>query len=110
MGSMLFSTDMLLQDFIQPAQKAYGFNQYDKACIHILQLNDFLIGFGQGIKDIPDFEDVATDIHDRLNPEVYYKNYYEKYSRLLMKALGLYQKTLLTNIKLSNQFGVAPQV
>lgn len=109
MGSMLFSTDMLLQDFIQPAQKAYGFNQYEKACIHILQLNDFLVGFGQGISDIPAFENVASDIHDRMNPEGYFKSFYEKYSRLLMKALGLYQKELLRNIKLSNQFGVMPQ-
>jgi hypothetical protein len=110
MGSMLFSTDMLLQDFIQPAQKAYGFNQYDKACIHILQLNDFLIGFGQGIKDMPEFENISSDVHDRMNPELYYKHYYEKYSRKLMQALGLYQKKLLVSIKLSNQFGVMPQV
>lgn len=106
MGAMLFSTDMLLQDFIQPAQKAYGYNQYDKACVHLLQLNDFLIGFGQGIKDIPEFDNLVVDVHDRIDPQMYYKQYYEKYSRKLMQVLGLYQKELLKHIHLTNQFGL----
>ena len=109
MGSMLFSTDMLLQDFIQPAQKAYDYNQYDKACVHLLQLNDFLRGFGQGIKDLPEFDKTTNDIHERLDGQYYYKRYYEKYSRELMKALGLYQKELLNWIKLTNQFGLTQQ-
>jgi hypothetical protein len=109
MGSMLWAVDMLMNDMIQPMFKAYSYNQYDKAAHLLKQLNSFLCGYGEGIDDLPAFADnVIVDIHDRINPQAYYQNYYETYSQDVLKHMGQYIKKVLESIKLSNQFGIIP--
>lgn len=108
MGSMLLSSDMLLNDMIRPMTNAYQFSDYEKACTMLIQLNDFLLGFGSkfAIEDMPEFENnIVTDIHDRMNPNIYFKNYYETYARAIFKGVGMYQKYILDKIKMSNQYG-----
>ena len=105
---MLLSSDMLLNDMIRPMTNAYQFSDYEKACHLLVQLNDFLLGFGSkfAIEDLPTFENnIVTDIHDRMNPSLYYKNYYEQYARLVLKSVGMYQREVLNKIKMSNMYG-----
>ncbi len=109
MGSMLWAVDMLMNDMIQPMFKAYSYNQYDKACNLLRQLNSFLQGYGEGIDDLPEFEDnVIVDIRDRTNPQAYFQNYYETYSKDVLKCMGMYIKRVLESIKQYNQFGMIP--
>ncbi len=109
MGSMLWAVDMLMNDMIQPMFRAYTYNQYDKAANLLRQLNSFLCGYGEGITNLPAFEDnVIVDIQDRVNPQAYYQHYYETYSNDVLKHMGQYIKKVLESIKLSNQFGVLP--
>ncbi len=108
MGSMLWAVDMLMNDMIQPMFKAYTYNQYDKAANLLQQLNSFLNGYGEGIEDLPKFELVCTDIHDRTNPQGYYQNYYETYSQDVLKCMGIYIRKVLDQIKITNQYGAIP--
>lgn len=104
MGSMLFSSDMLLNDMIRPMTNAYQFKDYETACNLLVQLNNFLLGFGTGVEDLPAFVKMSFDIQDRVSPGLYFKNYYEKYASDVLKCVGIYQRTVLDKIKVQNMF------
>ena len=107
MGSMLWAVDMLLNDMIRPMFNAYQFKDYETAANLLQQLNKFLIGFGSGVSDLPVFNRMGVDVHDRLIPQNYFKKYYETYSQDVLVCMGKYVKDTLSQIKLYNQF---PQV
>jgi len=80
--------------------KAYTFHDYNTAAWMLYDCNDFLYGFGSGIKNlIKPINPDTSDIADRRNPESYYKNYYERFKPLLSRALGKYQREVLNTIK-----------
>ena len=100
MGSKLLSTDMLVNIYMAPMNKAYQFHDYDSAANLLYQFNSFMRGFDFGIKDLPPPKDpIATEIHSRMNPGIYYKNYFDRYSPLLSLALGKYQREILDQIQ-----------
>ena len=104
MGSLLWGVDMLLNDLVRPMLNAYQFKDYETAANLVRQLNDFLVGYGEGIDDLPPFDNVFIDIHDRVNPQIYYKDYYEEYSGLVLKSMGHTIKTVLNDIRKANRY------
>jgi hypothetical protein len=83
---------------------AYQFNNFETAANLLHQLNNFLLGFGTGIDDLPSFNTITFDVKDRSNPYLYYKRYYEKYAPLVLKCVGIYQRQVLDKIKVHNMF------
>lgn len=99
-GAKLLSTDMIVSIYLSPMIKAYQFHDYESAANICYDFNNFLKGFGSGIKDLPaPINPDKTDVMDRRNPAGYYKIYYERYKPLLSKALGKYQREVLEFIK-----------
>ena len=98
MGTKLWSGDMIVNDMIRPMFNAYQFKDYETACNLLFQFNNFLLGFGNGITDLPQAEYHPTTTRERRMPDNYYKNYYERYSPLLMKKVGKYIQDVLVAI------------
>ena len=104
MGSKILSTDMLMNDYIRPMSNAYDFGKYDKAAVLLYKLNSFLIGFGKiGLVDLPmppkNDGGGANDVKTRTRAVngfiVRCMLYFEKYSPLVDKAVGMYQYQML---------------
>jgi hypothetical protein len=106
MGSMLWAVDQLLNNMIRPMFNAYQFKDYESAANILQQLNEFLVGYGEGIDDLPKFDNVAVDVRDRMSPQLYYKQYYEMYSRDVLKQMGIYVRKVLDKVKLQNLYPV----
>lgn len=81
-------------------KKALGFKDFETAANLVYEFNDFMLGFGSGIKDLPKpINPDTSDIMERRNPLSYYQTYYYKYAPLVSRQLGKYQREILNYIK-----------
>lgn len=102
MGSLLWGMDNLLNDMVRPMTNAYQFKDYLTAAHMLRQLNMFLVGYGEGV-DLPKFEPLNIDVYDRRTPEKYYKDYYDEYSEVVFKSMGIYIREMLDQIQHQNR-------
>ncbi len=105
MGSYLLSTDMLVNDYIKPMNQAYSFNQYETASQLLWQLLNFFSGFGLKIKDMPKPIPGSKNLRGRTMSHSSYKAYFEEHAPQATKLMGLYQRTVLDNIKTEREMG-----
>ena len=98
----------------------FQFKDYVEGCWAMYDLNEFLKGFGgyeeveqdngngqkvkvksalMAIDDMPAPDSDPADIRQRKNPDDYYIGYRRMYAGLLMKAVGIYQRTMIDRIK-----------
>jgi hypothetical protein len=100
MGSKILSSDMLVSTYLFPAIAAYGRKDYQQACVLLYSFNEFFKTFGEAIDDLPPAKDPSmSDVRDRVNPQLYYCNYFEMYLPVLSKVLGKYQRVELDLVK-----------
>ena len=100
MGTKILSSDMLVSTYLFPAIGAYTRHDYQQACTILFAFNSFFKAFGEAIDDLPSPKDPSmSDVRDRVNPAVYYQNYFEKYLPALSAALGKYQRVELDTVK-----------
>jgi hypothetical protein len=104
MGSKIWAVDMILNDLFRPMTNAYQFKDYETATNFMLQLNQFLVGYGEGIDDLPQPDNIITGIRDKRQPESYYKMYYERYSQPVLKCMGMYIRRVLDQVASQNEF------
>lgn len=104
MGSKIWAVDMILNDMFRPMTNAYQFKDYETATNFMLQLNQFLVGYGEGIEDLPEPNNIITGIRDKRNPELYYKFFYETYSKPVLKGMGMYIRKVLDQVASQNDF------
>lgn len=79
---------------------AYVFGQYEKACQLLIALNSFLKGYGQGVSDLPTAipTNLPNDIYSRYKPDTTYRNFYDKWSNLVLDKMGQYIKEVLASL------------
>lgn len=109
MGSLVWSADMMIQDYMQTMLRAEQFGKWETAAQCLFNLSKFLIGYGQGL-DIPappkiSFQD-ANDIRHRINTGSKYmtecQKYYRRYSPDIMERIGLYISDIMTKLTKAN--------
>lgn len=98
MGNRIPSLDMLLGNFIHPIMNAYIYGQFEKAARLLYLLNQFLLGFGEGLSDIPKPMSISSDIVSRSFPVRDYKNYFDKYADVIFKKMGKYNREVLDSL------------
>lgn len=98
MGNRIPSLDMLLGNFIHPIMNCYTYGQYEKACRLIWLLNAFLLGFGEGIENLPMPRSITNDIVTRSFPDRDYANYFNKYAEAIFKKMGKYNRAVLDSL------------
>lgn len=98
MGNRIPSLDMLLGNFIHPIMNAYLYGQFEKAARLLWLLNNFLLGFGEGLDDIPRPMSISNDIISRSFPIRDYKNWFDKYSQEIFKKMGKYNREVLDSL------------
>ena len=77
---------------------AYFFDQYEKASKALWQLNNFLLGYGTGVDDMRAPRARPIDIHERSSQFRFYKVYYEHWSPIVLKMMGIYVQTILKGL------------
>lgn len=91
---------MIVSIYLMPMKKAAGFKDFVSAANLVYDFNDFMIGFGSGIIDLPKpINPDMSDVMERRNPMAYYEQYYYKYAPLVSRNLGKYQRDILNYIK-----------
>lgn len=105
MGNRIPSVDMILSSVFHPMMNAYIMGQYQQAANLLYALNSFLVGFGEGIENLPKPIAITDDIISRAQPSEDYKRYYNKYSNLVVKKMGKYIRSVLDS--LPKQFYIA---
>lgn len=98
MGNRIPSLDMLLGNFIHPIMTCYSYGQFEKACRLLWLLNAFLLGFGEGVSDLPKPMSITTDIISRSTPARDYENYFNKYADIIFKKMGKYNRAVLDSL------------
>jgi hypothetical protein len=89
---------MLLNDFLHPMMNAYLYGQYQKASNLLFQLNAFLLGYGEGLGDLPKPMSITNDIVSRSFPNRDYQTYYDKYAEVVFKKMGKYIRSVLDSL------------
>jgi len=106
MGNDILSTDMLVGGIVRSVYNCYQFKDYEEGCWMMYDLNGFLLGFGEiGITDLPTPKRFVGELRDRTRPENDYLEYRRMYSNKIMKALGIYNRTMIDSIK-HKQYGI----
>lgn len=127
MGNDILSSDMLVGGLVRSMYNGFQFKDYVEGCWAMYDLNEFLKGFGgyepqkddkgmeikdadgkytllakMAIDDMPEPNAEPTDIRGRKSPDEYYIGYRRLYAGLLMKAVGIYQRTMIDLVKGQN--------
>lgn len=89
MGNRIFAVDMIINDFLRPMNQAYGFHDYRTACQLCYNLNQFLLPFGAGIKDLPDPTPPNEDMNGELKTDLWFEDWFEEYSDKVMLMMGV---------------------
>lgn len=100
MGSVVWSADTLIVSYIQPATFAYSNGKYVEAAVLIDSLNNFFLGFGVGIEDLPPPQSNNSVLNKEFQANQYSRLWYEKYYPLVSKAMGIYLRETLDTIKM----------
>lgn len=98
MGNRLFSSDMIINDYMKSYTNAFGFQQYGTAAQLLYQLNAFLIMFDAGVEDLmpPQLPDeTATTV---INANTFFQTYCEVNGPLVIGSVGKYLKETLDYI------------
>lgn len=98
MGNRIPSLDMLLGNFIHPIMNCYSYGQYEKAARLLWLLDNFLLGFGEGVSDMPQPLSITNDIISRSFPDRDYANYFNKYAPTIFKKMGKYNRAVLDSL------------
>lgn len=118
---------MLVGGLVRSMYNGFQFKDYVEGCWAMYDLNEFLKGFGgyeevegeqdngngqkvkvkklsakMAIDDMPAPDAEPTDIRQKRNPDDYYIGYRRMYAGLLMKAVGIYQRTMIDAVKGGN--------
>lgn len=102
MGSYLWNLEYLIQMFAKPMITAYVFGQYRMAAFLLFQLNSLLMGFGEGVDQLPIPRHISKGVMDRAIPSVDYQAYYEKYSNVVVLKMGKYCRSILDVVRSQN--------
>jgi hypothetical protein len=100
MGSVVWSADTIILSFLQPAVYAYNSGRYSEAAVNLDSLNNFFLGFGVGISDLPVPKLENRDLGHELSSSTYSKRWYEMYFPLISKSMGKYLRETIDNIKI----------
>jgi hypothetical protein len=100
MGSVVWSADTLIVSYLQPSIFAYNNQKYQEAAILIDSLNNFFLGFGVGIKDLPNPLDNKKVLNREFNADTYSKKWFDMYFPLVSKCMGIYLRDTLDTIKI----------
>lgn len=98
MGNKIWAVDMIINGVMRPMINAYVFGEFEKAAQLLYQLNAFLLGYGEGVDNLPPPKHITSDIIDRTRPATSYKNWYEKYSEAVLKKMGKYIRSVLDSL------------
>jgi hypothetical protein len=123
MGNDILSSDMLVGGLVRSMYNGFQFKDYVEGCWAMYDLNEFLKGFGgyeevdqdngngqivkvksakMAIDDMPAPEYQPSDIRGKHSPDDYFIGYRRMYAGLLMKAVGIYQRTMIDTVKGQN--------
>lgn len=98
MGNRIFAVDIILSGVMRPMINSYCFGDYKKAAKLLFQLNCFLVGYGEGVGNLPDPISITQDVISRATPDRDYERYYEKYSEAVLKKMGKYIRSVLDSL------------
>ena len=106
---------MLIGGLIRSMYQAFQFKDYKEGAWDMYDLNEFLKGFGgygeqtvgdqkmllakMAMDDMPAPDADPADARERKNPDLYFENYRRMYAGRLMKMIGIYQRTMIDEIK-----------
>lgn len=112
MGNDILSSDMLVGNLIHTMYNGFTFKDYVEGCWAMYDLNEFLKSFGgyekdgegkasakMALDDMPVPEPDPRTAQERRDPMVYYMNYRRLYAGRLMKCIGIYQRTMIEEVK-----------
>ena len=100
MGSVVWSADTIIVSFLQPSTYAYTNGKYSEAATLLDSLNNFFLGFGVGIQNLPTPKKNKTGLHNELDSEAYSKKWFESYFPLISKSMGKYLRETIDSIKM----------
>ena len=100
MGSVVWSADTLIVSYLQPSIFAYNTGKYVEAATLIDSLNNFFLGFGVGIDDLPPPQTNKTVLNKEFQANSYSRLWFDKYFPLVSKSMGKYLRETLDTIKI----------
>lgn len=100
MGSVVWSADTLIVSYIQPATFAYSNGKYVEAAVLIDSLNNFFLGFGVGISNLPPPQQDKKVLNKEFSASLYSREWYERFYPLVSKSMGKYLRETLDTIKM----------
>jgi hypothetical protein len=99
MGSVVWSADTIITSYLHPATFAYNSGKFIEAATALSSLNNFFLGFGVGITDLPPPYLSKKNLKSEMERELYSRQWYEKYLPLISKAMGKYLRETIDHIK-----------
>lgn len=99
MGTVVWSADTLIVSFLQPSVWSYNNEKYQAAAVLMDGLNEFFLGFGVGLKNVPKPFSHDKKLVNEFNQTAYAKKWFEMYFPLISKSMGVYLRHTIDLIK-----------